>query len=340
VRLSRLTFLTAVALALLGGVPTSPAAAASLSGAGSTLVAPLVAEWGAAYQVFNGTPVSYNPVGSAMGITEISARVVDFAGSDAPMTPGQFAACNGCYQIPWALSAIGIGYHLSGIGPRLYLDGNVLAQIYLGQITRWNDPRIKLLNPRARLPGVKITPIYSGGSGATYAFTSYLSKLSGSWRRRVGYGLDVPFPTGVAAKSTSAATALLLSINGAIGYIGTSYLIGSNLPAAAIENSAGRFEYPNLSEIESAGRTVRRIPASNGLSIVDPPSSARTAYPIATYTYAIVPANASKKADLAGWLSYALGPGQAFGPSLDFAPLPPNVLRASDATLRRFASSP
>ena len=333
--------LTVGALAVGGGVlPTAAAAAAALSGAGSGLVAPLVAEWAVAYQAFHGTSVSYTPVGSQAGISDISSRTVDFAGSDAPMTSAQWNACNGCYQVPWALSAVGIGYNVSGLGRRLYLNGTVLAQIYLGQISRWNDRRIKALNPSASLPNLKITPIYSGGSGATYALTRYLSKISASWSRTVGYGLTVTFPTGVGASSTSAATALLGSTNGAIAYVGASYLFANKLPAAAIQNAAGQFEYPNLSEIESAGRTVKSVPLSNALQIVDPPRSARVAYPIATYSYVIVPGHAVHKADVEQWLSYVFGNGQAFGPSLDFAPLPPNVLRASRATLRSFETSP
>jgi phosphate transport system substrate-binding protein len=342
VSVRRITTISQTLGALAVGVcvlPASAGAATSLSGAGSGLVAPLVAEWSVAYQTFHGTLVSYSPVGSQAGITDISSRTIDFAGSDAPMTAAQWNACNGCYQIPWALSAVAIGYHVGGLGRKLYLTGNVLAQIYLGQISRWNDARIKALNPRASLPNLRITPIYANGSGATYAFTRYLSKLSASWRRTIGYGLTVSFPTGVAANSTSAASALLVSTNGTIAYVGAAYLFANKLPAAAIENAAGRFEYPNLSEIESAGRTVNSVPVSNALQIVDPPSSARIAYPIATYSYVIVAGNAARKSDLTQWLSYIFGNGQQFGPSLDFAPLPANVLRASKATLSAFAGS-
>jgi phosphate transport system substrate-binding protein len=141
-----------------------------------------------------------------------------------------------------------------------------------------------------------------------------LSKVSATWRTRVGSGLSVSFPTGVSANSESAATSVLASTNGAIAYVGAPYLIANRLPVAAIENSAGRFEYPNLSEIESAAVTVTHVPASNALQIVDPPRSARIAYPISMFTYAIVPANAAQKPALAQWISYALGLGQQFGP--------------------------
>jgi phosphate transport system substrate-binding protein len=340
VRLNRLVSLTLVALAASCGLAATPSlAATSLSGAGSTLAAPLVAEWAAAFEAFHGTTVSYDAAGSQAGINAISSRTVDFASSDAPLTSSQASSCSNCFQIPWSLTAVGIGYHIHGIGRSLYLTGAVLAQIYLGQISRWNDARIKALNPRAALPSLAITPIYSSTSGDTYTFTSYLSKVSAAWRNRVGAGLTVSFPTGTPAKTTSDATALLGATNGAVAYLGAAFLIANRLPAAAIQNAAGRFEYPNLSDIESAGRTVKHVPVGNALQIVDPPASAKTAYPISTFTYVIVPANAGKRSTLAQWISYAIGSGQEFGPALDYAALPSVVERASKATLTLFENA-
>jgi phosphate transport system substrate-binding protein len=339
VRASRLTCLAVVVGgAIAGAFPAGALASSGMTGAGSSLVAPLLAEWSAAFEGFHGTPVAYYPVGSQAGINDISARAVDFGMSDAPMTSAQRSACNGCYQIPCALSGIGIGYHLNGLGRSLYLNGDLLAAIYLGQITRWNDPRIKALNPRASLPRLKIVPIYLDSSGSTYTFTLYLSRVSAAWRESVGYGLSVSFPTGVPANSSTAA-ALLQSTNGAITYLGAAYLIARHLPAAAIANSAGLFEYPNLTEIESAGRSVKHVPATNALDIVDPPKSARIAYPIATFVYMIVPANASQKSLLGEWVSYVLGAGQAFGNSLDYVPRPSNVMRASNRAAGQFMGS-
>jgi phosphate transport system substrate-binding protein len=314
------------------------AAGDTLSGAGSALAAPLVTEWAASFQVFFGTAVSYDEAGSQAGITAITARVVDFAASDAPLTSAQAAACQSCYQIPWSVSGIGIGYHISGIRRPLFLTGPLIAEIYLGAISRWNDPRITAVNPRGALPPLKITPIY-GRTGETYAFTSYLSKVSGTWRARVGSGFAVSFPSGIPANSDLAATAQLQSINGSIAYVGAPFLVADRLQVAAVENSAGRFEYPNLNNIESAAQTVKHVPPGNALQIVDPPRRARLAYPICTFTYAIVPANAPRRTTLAQWISYALGPGQQFGPRLDYAPLPPVVLRASNATLASFSAS-
>jgi phosphate transport system substrate-binding protein len=338
VRATRLVSLVAI-VSLAGAFsPAGALASSGLTGTGSSVVAPLIAEWSAAFGAFFGTPISYDPAGSLAGITAVSSRTVDFGASDAPMTSAQRSTCGGCYQIPVALGALGIGYHVDGLNSKLRLSGTLLAEIYQGQITRWNDPRIRALNPGASLPNLRVVPIYTGAAGSTYTFTTYLSKVSTSWRHRVGSGLSVSFPTGVPADNATV-SALLQSTNGAVAYVGASYLIAERLPAAAIENSAGQFEYPNLSEIESAARTVKHVPAGNAIDIVDPPKGARSAYPIATFTYMIVPANDTHKSLLERWLAYALGPGQAFGESLDFATIPSIVLRASNATASQFAAS-
>ncbi|MGN6586818.1 MAG: phosphate ABC transporter substrate-binding protein PstS, partial [Solirubrobacterales bacterium] len=162
------------ALATVGGtasVTTASASAAGLTGAGSTLVFPLMQNWISNFEIKEGIPVKYSAVGSGTGIAQITARTVDFGASDAPLTPEQASACNGCVQIPWALSATGVGFNIPGV-KKLNLSGSVLAGIYFGKITKWNDPKIKKINPGVKLPGLSITPVFrSDGSGDTYAFT-------------------------------------------------------------------------------------------------------------------------------------------------------------------------
>ena len=334
----KLLYLAGAALvtAAMGTFTGSALAAGSLTGDGSTLVAPIMAEWAQAFQGRTGNTVTYNPVGSGQGISDISHRLVDFAGSDAPLTPTQAAGCNGCYQIPWALSAVGVGFHVNGVGHKLRLTGPVVAAIYLGQITQWNDPRIKALNPGVHLPALKITPLFrSDGSGTTYAFTNYLSDISSTWRSKVGFATSVSFPTGVGGKGNAGVTAILESTNGSIAYAEVAYLVAHALPAAAIKNAAGRYEYPNLNNIESAARTIHHVPASNEMHIVNPPRSAKIAYPISTFTYAIVPAAAPQGGLIKQFVNYVLGKGQAFGPALDFAPIPKIVVNAAHATLNK-----
>ncbi len=303
-------------------------ASAGITGAGSTLVAPILANWKSGFERGGGTAVQYSAVGSGAGIAQITARTVDFGASDAPLTSEQASACNGCVQIPWALSATGVGYNLGVSG--LKLSGSLIAEIYLGKIKKWNDPKIKKANPGKKLPGIKITPIFrTDGSGDTYAFTDFLSKASGAWRSRVGTSTSVGFPTGVGAKGNLGLTNTVKKTTGSISYISASYMIAAGMKAVAVQNRAGKYVYPNLSNIASAASVVKRVPSTNTVSIVDPPKSLKKAYPISTFTYAIVPRSASQKGAIKEFIDYALTKGQGFGASLDFPPLPSVVLAAA-----------
>jgi phosphate transport system substrate-binding protein len=304
-------------------------ASAALTGAGSTLVAPLMANWINGFEIKEGIPVKYGAVGSGAGIAQITARTVDFGASDAPLTPEQASACNGCVHIPWGLSATGVGFNVPGI-KKLNLTGSILAGIYFGRITQWNDPKIKKVNPGAKLPGLTITPVFrSDGSGDTYTFTNYLSKMSSAWKNEVGFATTVGFKAGVGAKGNSGITATVVKTPGAIGYISASYLIAAGLGAAAIQNKAGNFTVPNLKNIESAASVVKSVPSSNTLNITNPPKKATTAYPISTFTYAIIPHNAPQKGFLQQFAKYCVTIGQKYGAALDFAPLPPVVKKAA-----------
>ena len=168
-----------------------------------------------------------------------------------------------------------------------------------------------------------ITPIFrSDGSGDTYAFTNYLSKVSKAWKTERGFATTVSFPAGVGAKGNVGVTSAVQSTNGAIGYISASYLIAAGLKAAAVQNEAGKFTFPNLKNISAAAEMVKKVPANNELHIVDPPKKYTDAYPISTFTYCIVPHGAPKKAELEQFINYKLTNGQKYGPALDFAPLP------------------
>jgi phosphate transport system substrate-binding protein len=314
---------------------STAAASANLTGAGSTLVAPLEANWANGFEAagHGSVKVTYGAVGSGAGIAQITARTVDFGASDAPLTPEQAAACNGCVQIPWALSATGLGFSIPGV-KKLNLTGPILAGIYFGKITNWNDPKITKLNPKAKLPNLAITPVYrSDGSGDTYAFTNYLSKVSKAWKNEVGYATTVGFTHGVGAKGNSGITNVVSTTPGAIGYISASYLIAAGLPVVAVKNEAGNYELPNLKNIENAAAMVKSVPPSNELHIVNPPKKFSEAYPISTFTYAIVPHNGPQKALAAQFISYAITVGKKYGPALDFPPMPKVVVTAAKASL-------
>ena len=338
----RLASLTCAALlaGAVAAVAPSAAAAAQLQGAGSTLVAPILSEWGTAWaDATSNVPPSYAAVGSGQGLSDIGHGLVDFGGSDAPISAST-TPCN-CLQIPWALTATGIAFNVPGVH-RLHLTGSVIAQIWLGQITRWNDRRITSLNRGLgdHFPNMQITPVHrSDGSGDSYAFTDYLSDVSGAWARQVGRGTKPSFPRGPGATGNIGMVTVVEGTPGAIAYIAVSYMIAHRLPAVAIRNAAGNYEVPNLSNISNAAAVVTRVPSDNELHIVNPSRRARIAYPISTFTYAIVQPRdpLGNGGLLKSFISYAIGAGQQFGPALDFVPLPGSIRAADRATLKRIS---
>jgi phosphate transport system substrate-binding protein len=311
-----------------------------LTGAGSTFVSPLVSLWAADYASKTGTQIAYSPVGSGAGIAAITARQVDFGASDAPLSPDQFAACKGCVQIPWALSATSIIYNVSGIPNNLHMTGQVLARIYLGQITKWDDPAIKALNPKVSLPSTSITPVYrSDNSGTSYNFTDYLSAVSPAWKGKIGVGVNANWPTGQGGKGSAGVAGIVSNTQGAIGYVDVAFALKNRLKFMSVKNASGVYTTPGLRGITAAGATVKKVPASNELHIVNPPKGDRLAYPICTFTYVILPTKSSNAADIRKFVFYAVNPsqGQKLGPKLLFAPLPKNVLVASEKTLKRIS---
>jgi len=307
-----------------------------LVGAGSTFVYPLMTEWIKDYADTKRGTITYGPIGSGGGIQSVSNNVVDFGASDAPLTPDQAAMCKGCVQIPWALAGTSVPYNVPGGAKHLKLTGDVLSRIYLGAITKWNDPAIAKLNPGANLPSLKITPLHrSDSSGTTFNFTDYLAHVDPSWKSRVGVGTAVNWPTGTGAKGSSGMAAALSRTYGAIGYVDVAYSLENNFTYAAIGNRAGAFVLPTNANVAAAAATVKSVPSNNAISIVDPPASAAAAYPISTFTYAIVHTHTGKSQRLRQFLEYAIGPGQRFGPKLQFAKLPQVVLQADRRTIAK-----
>jgi len=318
-----------------GGVPGShETPSTTLIGAGSTLVAPLMAQWQGPYSTAHGVTVAYSAIGSGGGIQQMTARTVDFGASDAPLTPGQAKACKGCVQIPWALAATTVSYNIPGLSKRLRLSGPVVADMYLGSIKTWNDPRIQHLNPGVKLPSTVVRPFYrSDGSGDTYAFTNFLSHVSPVWKSKVGISTVVEWPTGAGVAKNSGVVAAVQSNPGAIGYVAIGNAVGAKLTYADVQNRAGAFVRPSTKTIAAAAQTAR-FTKDNAASIVDPPASVKSAYPISTFTYAIVSRGSSKLATLKPFLNYAVTSGQQFAGALEFAPLPKNVVARTKAIIK------
>jgi phosphate transport system substrate-binding protein len=330
---------TAGMLASAASPASSRTADAKITGAGSSFVFPLVSQWIPAVGSALGIDLTYAAVGSGAGIAQITARTVDFGASDAPMTSDQFSACKGCVQIPWALAATSIPYNLPGLKKQVKLTGPVIANIYLGTVTQWNDPQIQKLNPGVSLPSTKITPVYrSDNSGTSYNFTDYLSVVSPAWKSKIGTGVNANWPTGVGGKGSSGVAGVISHTDGAIGYVDIAYALSNHLQVAAVKNKAGTYAQPGLRGIAAAGATVKSVPSNNELHIVNPPASQKLAYPICTFTYVILPTSTSKAADLRKLVFWALTKGQSFGPKLLFSPIPKIVLAASEKTLKQVAS--
>ena len=303
-----------------------------LAGAGSTLVYPLLSQWEPDYATKAGVTITYGAIGSGGGIGAITARSVDFGASDAPLTSDQATACKGCLQIPWALGATVVAYNVKGVSNNLHLTGSVLADIFQGNITSWNDPKITALNPGVSLPSTKITPIYrSDGSGDSYVFSSYLSAVSSDWKNKVGASTQPSFPTGTGAEKNSGVAAAIQSTDGAIGYVAISYIAADKLNEALVQNAGGMYVVPSVDSIKAAAAAVTSAQPDGSIPIVNPPASAADAYPLSTYTYAIVPKSSPKAATLKAFLTYAITDGQTFGPDLGFPALPSAVV-ASDKT--------
>ncbi len=320
-----------------GSSSSSPATdSKQLVGAGSTLVAPLLSQWQPEYNKQAGVTVAYSAIGSGGGIAQITARTIDFGASDAPLSEDQSKEANGVVQIPWALAATTVAYNVPGVPTELKLTGPLLAEIFLGKVTTWNDPRIAAANPGVTLPALKIIPVHrSDSSGDTYAFTNYLSHVSPEWKASVGTSTEVAFPGGIGGKGNSGVGGAIASTPGAIGYIAISYVLANKLDFALIANAAGNYPVPDVVSIEAAAKTLKSVPSNNEVSIVDPPASAPNAYPISTFTYALVPLKSPKADTLKAFLKWAITAGQKFGPKLDFAPLPAEILSADETTIAR-----
>ena len=332
-----LTLTVALVLAISGGAGAtgSRASADSLTGAGSTFVSKLVQAWVPKVDAALGLKVTYGPIGSGGGIAQITNRTVDFGASDAPLTPDQFAACKGCVQIPWALSATSIPYRLDGGPNRIRLNGKVLADIFLGKIKSWDAPAIKKLNKGKSIPATTITVIHrSDGSGTTYNMTDYLSRVSSEWRSSVGRGTAVNWPVGVGGRGSAGVSAALSQTNGGITYVDVAFSLANHFKFAAVQNKAGVFALPGLKGIAAAAKTINRVaPDNGGISIVNPAKSQPLAYPICTFTYVIIPKQTAKAAELKKFVRWALTTGQKDGPKLLFQPIPKVVLKASLKTL-------
>jgi phosphate transport system substrate-binding protein len=318
-----------VALAVVtAGAASAKSTANNVTGAGSTFVQPLVVKWEPAVQQQLGITLNYNGIGSTGGVAAITNHQVDFGASDAPLK--QFnPTCTTCVQIPWALAATAVIYNLSG-NQHLNMTGSVLAQIYMGKITKWNAAAIQKLNKGRALPSTPITVVHrSDGSGTTYNFTDYLSSVSHSWKSQVGKGTSVAWPTGEGEPKSAGVAGAVNSTDGAIGYVDVYYAEHNHIGFFKMQNRAKKFVLPKKNGILAAAALQTHPNKDGSLSIVNPPAKFkyRYAYPICTYTYVDVQKNSGASAsNIKKLLNWAITKGQSFGPPLVFEKLPKPVV--------------
>ena len=310
--------LAAVGLAVLGGA----AAQAQVNGAGATFPAPLYLKWFQEYHQDGGPAVNYQAIGSGGGIKNITAHAVDFGASDAPMNAAEMAAAPGILHIPTVAGAVVIAYNVPGIGPGLSFTPTVIADIFLGKITKWNDPAIAKINKGVKLPTTSIAPVHrSDGSGTTNIFTTFLAETSPEWASSVGAGKSVKWPNGLGSKGNQGIAQYLKTNEGGIGYVELNYAVTNNITYGPVRNSKGKFIYPTVAATTAA---VDAVPLPGDFRKVAVNTGAATGYPITGFTYLLVYKNGSKP-EVKKLLNWMLTTGQKDAAGLQYAPLPPNV---------------
>ncbi len=348
------TTMASVTSSVAGWQPTS---SVSITGAGATFPQPLIQKWTVTYnQIYPQVTISYNGIGSGGGIQQITARVVDFGASDAPLSNSQLAAAPGLVLFPETLGGVAITYNLATYGipsnTTLRFTSSVIAQIYMGTILKWNDPALVALNPGINLPDAHITVVHrSDGSGTTFAFTNFLSVTDPNWAATVGYSTSVTWPVdtapnaiGVGGKGNPGVAGAVANTNGAIGYVDLIYALENNLGVGAVLNAAGNYVVPTLQTILYAAANATGTPNPKDLRLHIVNAAGPQSYPIATYTYLLEYQDMSKNPGvtlaqaqvLAHFFWWAVHDGQQYAPGLDYVPLPANVVAADEQLIMTF----
>jgi phosphate transport system substrate-binding protein len=324
------TLVSIATAALLAGAAS--AQSVDLNGAGATFPNPIYDKWFKEYAAKTGVKINYQSIGSGGGVRQISEQTVDFGASDAPMTDDELSKAKGgkLLHFPTVMGGDVVVFNLAGVRS-LKLTGDVIADIFMGKITQWNDARLVALNPGVKLPASAILVVHrSDGSGTTYIWTDYLSTVSPEWAKAVGKGKDVQWPVGLGGKGNEGVAGQVKQTPGSVGYVELAYARQNKLAYAAVRNQAGNFVEPTIASITAAAANVAKgLPAGTDyrISIINAPG--KEAYPISSMTWLLVYENqgdAAKGKKLVEFMRWMYRDGQKLAPSLDYAPLPSSMV--------------
>jgi phosphate transport system substrate-binding protein len=301
-----------------------------LNGAGATFPNPIYSKWFSEYgKTHQGVQINYQPIGSGGGIRQVTAGTVDFGASDMPMTDKQLQESKvKIFNIPTVLGAVVPAYNIPGVTGEIKFTPDALAGIFLGRISKWNDPVIEKANPDIKLPAQDIVVVHrSDGSGTTFIWTDYLSKVSADWKSQVGSDTSVKWPIGLGGKGNEGVAGSIRQLPGAIGYVELIYALQNNIPYGSVRNSAGVFLKASLEGVTAAAASAPKMPADFRVSITNAPG--KDAYPISSFTWLLIPAeskDAAKGKILVDFLNWMVADGQKMTNALSYASLPDNVV--------------
>jgi phosphate transport system substrate-binding protein len=306
-----------------------PAVAENLNAAGATFPNPIYQKWFSEYHnAHSDVEINYQGVGSGAGIRQLMSGTVDFGASDGPMTDQQLAEAKfKIFHIPTVLGAVVPAYNVPGVTGSIQFTPQVLAGIFLGKISNWSDPAIAKANPGIKFPSLPIVVVHrSDGSGTTYIFTDYLSKISPEWKAQVGTNTSVRWPVGLGGKGNEGVAGQIRQMEGGFGYIELIYALQNNIAFGTVQNAAGKFIKASLESTTAAAASVKAMPDDFRVSITNAPGP--NAYPIASFTWLLIPAHwndAGKRTAVVDFLNWMLDHGESMTDSLDYAPLPASV---------------
>jgi phosphate transport system substrate-binding protein len=334
----RLTLLLLCAFLVLPAV-----AQTTLNGAGATFPNPMYSKWFSEYhKLHSDVQVNYQSIGSGGGIRQVTEGTVDFGASDMPMTDVQLSEAQGklktkVLNIPSVMGAVVPAYNIPGVSGEVKFTPDALAGIFLGRITKWNDKAITSVNPGVNFPDKEIIVVHrSDGSGTTFIWTDYLSKVSSDWQSQVGSNTSVKWPIGLGGKGNEGVAGSIRQLQGAIGYVELIYAVQNNIPYGSVRNSAGTFLKASLQGVTAAAASAPKMPADFRVSITNAPG--KDAYPISSFTWLLIPQqskDAAKGKILADFLTWMVGDGQKMTDALSYASLPDSVVQKVKETIKQ-----